>query len=351
LESKLTKGALSMKLRSFFIEGVILGLLVLPFHAFAATSFFEGKTVRFIVGTAPGGGYDTYTRLLARHFAKYVPGNPTIVVDNMVGAGGQISANHLYKVAKPDGLTIGHFVGGLFLQQLLGRPGVEFDALKFEYIGVPVQDTTVVAISKSAGISSIEQWKEAKAPVKFGGIAPGDSTYNTPKIIEAALGLPMQLVMGYKGGAPIKLAMEGGEIQATCLAWESLKATWRKEVESGEVLILVQAVAKPHADLPKVPLLINNAKTDEARKMIQVGIHNAGATARPYVLPPGTPKDRVKVLRAAFLQTTKDPEFLAEAKKANLEINPLSGEDLEREIKEIFQLDSALVARLKEILR
>ncbi|HWO42021.1 MAG TPA: hypothetical protein VNO43_09480, partial [Candidatus Eisenbacteria bacterium] len=137
----------------------------------AAPPFYEGKTIRIIVGTSPGGGYDTYTRLIARHLSKYIPGNPTIVVDNMPGAGGLISANHLFKVASPDGLTIGHFVGGQFLQQLLGKPGIEFDALKFEYVAVPAQDHFVFGVAKSTGISTVDQWFASRTVIKFGAIA------------------------------------------------------------------------------------------------------------------------------------------------------------------------------------
>jgi tripartite-type tricarboxylate transporter receptor subunit TctC len=136
--------------------------------AYSAAPFYEGKAIRIIVGTAPGGGYDTYTRLIARHSSKHIPGNPTIIVDNMPGAGGLVSANHLFKVAKPDGLTVGHFVGGQFLQQLLGKPGIEFDALKFEYIGVPAQDNFVFGVAKAIGITSMEQWSASKTAVKFG---------------------------------------------------------------------------------------------------------------------------------------------------------------------------------------
>ena len=156
---------------------------------YGAAPFYEGKAIRIIVGTSPGGGYDTYTRLIARHFSKHIPGNPTIVVDNMPGAGGLVSANHLFKVAKPDGLTIGHFVGGQFLQQLLGKPGIEFDALKFEYIGVPAQDNFVFGVAKTTGITNVEQFLAAKTPVKFGAISAGDGTYDTAKVAEVALGL------------------------------------------------------------------------------------------------------------------------------------------------------------------
>ena len=319
--------------------------------AYSAAPFYEGKAIRIIVGTAPGGGYDTYTRLIARHFSKHIPGNPTIIVDNMPGAGGLVSANHLFKVAKPDGLTVGHFVGGQFLQQLLGKPGIEFDALKFGYIGVPAQDNFVFGVAKAIGITSMEQWLASKTAVKFGAIAAGDGTYDTAKVVEVALGLPIQIVSGYKGTAPIRLAFNSGEVSGLSNSWQSFRSTWRKELETGEVVMVLQLSAKSHPDLPKVPLAVNLAKTDEARKLIQAVAQAHGAAVRPYVLPPGTPKDRVEILRKAFMETVKDPELLNEASKANFEINPGSGEELERNVKDLLRLEPALVARLKEILK
>jgi tripartite-type tricarboxylate transporter receptor subunit TctC len=320
-------------------------------RAHGAAPFYEGKTIRIIVGTSPGGGYDTYTRLIARHLSNHVPGKPPIIVDNMPGAGGLVSANHLFKVAKPDGLTIGHFVGGQFLQQLLGRAGIEFDALKFEYVGVPAQDNFVFGVAKTTGITDIEQWLSSKAAVKFGAIAAGDGTYDIPRVAEVALGLPIQVVSGYRGTAPIRLAFNSGEVGGLSNSWQSFRSTWRKELDGGELLILLQVSAKPHPDLPKVPLTMNIAKTDEARKLMQAVAQAHGAAVRPYVLPPGTPKDRVAILRTAFMETVKDPELLKEAAKANLEINPGSGEELERNVKELLRLDPPLVARLKEILK
>jgi tripartite-type tricarboxylate transporter receptor subunit TctC len=319
--------------------------------AYSAAPYYEGKAIRIIVGTSPGGGYDTYTRLVARHFSKYIPGNPTIIVDNMPGAGGLVSANHLFKVAKPDGLTMGHFVGGQFLQQLLAKPGIEFDALKFEYIGVPAQDNFVFGVAKTTGITGMEQWLASKTPVKFGAIAVGDGTYDTAKVAEVALGLPLQVVSGYKGTAPIRLAFNSGEVAGLSNSWQSFRSTWRKELETGEVMIVLQLSAKPHPDLPKVPLAMNLAKTDEARKLIQAVAQAHGAAVRPYVLPPGTPKDRVGILRKAFMEAVKDPELLNEAGKANLEINPGSGEELERNVRELLRLEPTVVARLKEILK
>jgi tripartite-type tricarboxylate transporter receptor subunit TctC len=329
----------------------ILALFITSATVQAQDAFYRGKTVRIIVGASAGGGYDTYSRTIARHMGKHIPGNPAIVVDNMPGAGFLISANHMYKVAKPDGLTIGHFIGGLFLQQLLGKPGIEFDAPKFEYVGVPAQDNYMLAAHKSTNITNIDQWLSSKTPVKLGGVGVGSATDDIPKVLAAAIGLPMQLVSGYKGTADVRLAFNSQEILGVCNAWESFKATWRKELDAGEAVIVLQNTAKPHPEQPKLPLAINYAKNEEGQKLIRALVHSVGPTARPYVLPPGTPKDRVQILRKAFMDTVKDPDFVADATKAKLDINPLDGAELEKNVKEVFNLDPKLIPRAKEILK
>jgi tripartite-type tricarboxylate transporter receptor subunit TctC len=315
-----------------------------------AQSFYEGKTVRVIVGLAPGGGFDTYARLIARHLGRHVPGNPAVVVENMTGAGSLVSANHVYRVARPDGLTIGNFNGPLMLGQLVGQPGIEFDARKFEFVGAAVKEDVVCAVTRASGVTSMETWMTARTPVKLGGVAPGGSPDNTARTLKAALGLPIQVVSGYKGTAEIRLAAEGGELHGGCWSWESMRVTWRKALEAGEVVPVVQVTPRPFPDLPSVPLAINLAKTEEARGLIRAGVQNSSAFARPFVLPPGTPKDRVQLLRRAFQDTLKDPAFVAEAEKAKLAIDPVTGEELDRLVAEIFTLDPALVAKLKEIL-
>ncbi len=318
----------------------------------AQDPYYKGKTVRIIVGASPGGGYDTYSRTIARHLGKHIPGNPTMVVDNMPGAGFLISANYIYKAAKPDGLTIGHFIGGLFMQQFLqSRPGIEFESLKFEFMGAPGQDNYMCGLSSKLGINSAEQWFASKTPFTLGGVGPGSGTDDLPKVLMAVAGLPARIVTGFKGTADVRLAFQAGEVQGVCNAWESSKATWRKELDNKEIVILLQMIGKRHPDLPNIPLAIDFAKTDEARKLIRSAVHTFGPTSRPYVLPPGTPKDRVTLLRKAFMETMKDPEFLAEAQKAKLDINPLDGAELEVNVKEVFSLELALVPKLKEILK
>jgi tripartite-type tricarboxylate transporter receptor subunit TctC len=320
-------------------------------EAASVDDFYKGKTVKIVVGFSAGGGFDTYARALARHMSKHIPGAPSVVVENMTGAGSLIAANHVYNVAKPDGLTIGHFIGGLFLGQVLGQPGIQFDARKFEFIGAPISDHVVCALTKASGITSIDKWMAAKTPVKMGGIAPGTSTPdNATRILRSSLNLPIQLVSGYKGTADIRLAAEGGEIAGGCWGWDSVSVTWRKALDTGDAVVVLQANRKTHPDLPNVPQASKFAKSEEARKMIDVGIHGDSDIVRTYTLPPATPKDRVLALRKAFGATLKDPDFVADAKKSKLNIGPIPVEDIEKDIAGLFKLDPALVAKLKDVL-
>jgi len=315
-----------------------------------AQSYYEGKTLRIVVGLAPGGGFDTYARVIGRHLGKHIPGNPTVIVDNMPGAGSILMTNHLYKVAKPDGLTVGHFNGAIILGQILGQQGIEFDARRFEYLGAAVKEDVVCGLTRASGITSVDSWRAAKTPVKLGGVAPGATPDNAARILKAALGLPIQVVSGYKGTSVIRLAAESGELAGGCWSWESMRATWRKGLETGDVIPIVQIVPKAFPDIPNVPLAINLAKTEDARRLILAGVQNSSAFARPFALAPGTPKDRVQILHKAFHAVLKDPAFLAEAEKANLSIDPVTGEEMSKLVAEVFTLDAGLLAKLKDAL-
>jgi tripartite-type tricarboxylate transporter receptor subunit TctC len=337
--------------KRFTLLTIALMLRATTADAASADDFYKGKTIRIVVGFSAGGGFDTYARAIARHMSKHISGQPAVVVENMTGAGSLIAANHVYKVAKPDGLTIGHFIGGLFLGQVLGQKGIEFDARKFEYIGAPITDHVVCALTKASGITSVEKWMASKTPVKMGGIAPGTSTPdNATRIFKAALGLPIQIVTGYKGTADLRLAAEGGEIAGGCWGWDSVSVTWRKALDTGDAVVVLQANRRTHPELAQVPQAIKLAKADEGRRMIEVGIHSDSDIVRTYTLPPGTPKDRVQLLRKAFEDTLKDPEFVADAKKSKLNIDPVAADVIEKDIAALFKLDAAMVGKLKEIL-
>jgi tripartite-type tricarboxylate transporter receptor subunit TctC len=341
---------LSMQKRSVYFHSILLSLILIsPDLTRAQESFYKGKTLRIIVGTSAGGGFDTYTRTIGRHLGRHIPGQPAIVVDNMPGAGHLIGANHMYKVAKPDGLTLGHFHGGWFLYQLFKRPGIEFDALKFEFIGSPIKESRVCAFTKASGITSVERWLAAKTPVKIGGIG-GGAPDDMARMLATTTALPIQLVSGYKGTSEIRLAAESGELAGGCWTWDSIRSTWSKAIQSGEAIVVLQALSKPHPDLANVPLAQSLAKTEEARQLLQAGVQDPADFYRPYVAPPGTPKPRVDILRQAFDATMKDAEFLADAKKANLDIEPITGQEMAKLVAGIFKLDPTLATKLKSIL-
>ncbi len=327
-----------------------LALLAASAFAQPAEEFYKGKTIRFVVGFSPGAGFDAYSRAIARHIGKHIPGHPSTIVENMSGAGSLIAANYLYAKAKPDGLTVGNWIGGLVLQQLLGRPGIQFDARRFEWVGIPISDHPICALTKASGISSVVQWASATEQVKLGATAPGAASADIPRLLREALELPIQIVEGYKGMADIRLAIEAGEIAGSCLAWESVKGTWRTNTESGQVIPVLQINPRRHPDLEAVPNAIELVKSEGKRRLVEVGIQNPAAIARSYSLPPGTPKDRVKLLQNAFMATMKDPAFLAEARRAHLDIDPRSGEEVERIVAGFFRVDPTVLATLREIL-
>ena len=324
-------------------------LLVIPAGA-SAQDFYQGKTIRLIVGFAAGGGFDTYSRAIARHFGKHVPGNPSVVVENMTGAGSLIAANHIFNAAKPDGLTMGNWIGPLVVQQALGNPAAKFDGRKFGYLGVPVVDSGVCALTKASGITSADQWLAAKKPIKLGGTAPGSTTDDVPKIVADAIGLPIQMISGYKGTADIRLAADGGEIDGGCWAWESIKPTWQKGIAEGSVNIVLQTMTESHPELKNVPLALKYAKTDDARALLNIVNGPYGLLARPYTVPPGLPKDRLELLQKAFMDTMKDKEFLEDAKKAKLDIQALDGPTATKQFAALYNLKPELKAKLKGIV-
>ena len=312
-------------------------------------AFYRDKTLRVVVGFAAGGGFDASARVLARHLGRHIPGHPGIVVENMPGAGSLIAANHLYRVARPDGLTVGQFAGSMLLGQVLGYPGIQFDARRFAYLGAIARELVACAFARSSGIENLDQWAAARVPVKLGAQAPGAASHDTPRVLQAALGLPIHLVAGYRGTAEIRLAVEAGEVAGTCFNWDSMRLIWAEALANGQVRVVLQLGQGARPDLPGVPSALDLARTGEGRRLIEA-TQGMSALLRTYTLPPGTPPERVRVLRAALEATVRDPVFLAEAQRSRIDVDPVPGEEIERLVDGLFRLDPALVARLRAIL-
>jgi tripartite-type tricarboxylate transporter receptor subunit TctC len=324
--------------------------LVTAVRAASVEEFYKGRTIHFVVGGSAGGGYDVYTRLIARRFAEYVPGKPTIVVQNMPGAAMLISANYIFNSAPRDGTYIGHWSGPLILQHMMGNPAVKFEGRKFAWLGMPTPDSLVCILTERSGIKTAEEWRKAKTRVKLGAIGPGTSGTDDTKLFAAATGFPIQLIEGFKGTADIRAAAEQGEVDGTCsFGWQSAKVTWANALRDRQVHVVLQTTLDSHPELKGVPLAVDYAKTDEGKKLLRIAGDLYGKQ-RLYSLPPQVPEERVRALQKAFIDTVKDPQLLAEAEKAKLEINPVDGPGIEKMVKGLYEIEPAVVNRIKQLL-
>ncbi len=307
--------------------------------------------MKIVVGSAPGGGYDTYARVLARYLGKFIPGTPTVIVENQPGAGSLKAANQVYKTEAKDGTVIAHIQGGIFLQQLLGLDGVEFDALKWQAIGVPAQDNNLCLSTAKSGIKSFQDvMKPNGKQYIVGGNAPGSATWDVPMRLANALDLNVKMVDGYDGTAKVRLAMDQGEVDGICgWGYESVKATAWDRVQAKDYLVLAQVTDQPLKGLEGTPSALDMAKSDEAKQMIRLGIIVPSQILRPFLMAPEVPADRVAAVRQAFNTTMEDKEFRAEAEKAQLEVDPIAGPKVEQLIKDLFTTPENIKTRLKAV--
>lgn len=328
---------------------VLIGFTLTARAAVWAQDFYKDKTITIIVGYSPGGSFDLYARVLARYIGRYLPGNPTRIVENMTGAGGLIAANHLYNRVKPDGLTIGAWAAPLVLQQIMGNEAAQFDGRRFGYLGIPSPYDTVCTFNQQSGINKIEDWINAKRPQKISAIGPGTSTSDIPKLLKAALNLPMEVIDGYKGGADARLAVEAGEVDGYCGSWGTVETVWRAAYDSKKIHPVLQASLKSHPKYKQIPLAINYAKSEEARELLVVADKAHGAQF-PFSVPPGMAKERLDLLQKAFVRTFKDRDLLAEAKRSQLDIDPVDGPTVTKTLTSLYDLKPATIAKLKDIL-
>jgi len=315
--------------------------------------FYRGKTVRIIVGFSAGGGYDAYSRLIGRHLQRNIPGNPAVLVDNMAGAGSIILANHMFNAAPKDGTVIGNFSGQIILEQLFGNPAVQYDLAKFRYLGVPIGETYLLITTRKSGVTKLDEILGPKSKqITVGGI-PGSTVEQGPLLMRDLLGANIKVVSGYKGTADVRLAMESGEIDGIMNSWESSKATSLDRIKNGDWQILAQLGENPIAEMPvkNVPTIPQIGKTEEQRQLLRFGAAAPNQFGKVYAVPPGTPAERSAALETAFVKTFADKEFLADAEKAKLDIDPVSAAQVQKLINDFFALSPDLKAKLKKILK
>ena len=320
----------------------------------AQTNFYQGKTVTVVVGSAPGGLYDLWGRLLARTMGKYIPGNPSMLVQNMPGAGSIVAANYLYGVAKPDGLTIGMFQTHLYLMQMVGQSEVKFDVRKLNWLGSQEKGQMMLYVRADSPYKSIDDIVKAKEPPKCGGSGTADQTALLTRLLEETVGAKFTRVLGYKGGSEVDLAMERGEVicRATRITVHFSREPFLSWDKKGFDRHLVQAGTKRDARLAEVPTifeLMDKYKTSEVGRRLARVVLAGDELGRPMVAPPGVPAERVKILREAYAKSLRDPDLIAEVNKSRLDMEPSSGEEIQALYKELMNQPREVVERVKKL--
>ena len=333
------------QMRSRLLLVAILTALASPSHADAVEDFYKGRTITVLIGYSPGGSYDAAGRVLARYMGRYIPGNPSFVSQNMPGAGTLNLANYLYNVAPKDGTSFGIFARGMAMEPLIGGTNTKFEAAKFTWIGSAANEISLCATYES---SPVKTWNDALTKeFTVAGNGSGSDPDVFANVLRNAFGVKNRLISGYPGSAEISLAMERGEIDGRCgWSWSSIKAEKSQWLAEHKLNLIAQLALEKAADLPNVPLITDLA-TDERQRQILKLIFSRQTMGRPFAGPPGIPADRAEALRHAFDLTMKDPEFLEEAQKRGLEINPVSGHDLEQLIAELYRTPKDVVAQAR----
>ena len=321
----------------------------------AQTPFFEGKTVRILVGFSPGGAYDIWARLIARHMGKHIPGNPTFVVQNMTGGGSMIAANYVYNVAKPDGLTIAVVTPALYIEQLAGRKEVQFDWPKFSWVGSPEKTERIFYIRADTPYKTFEDMQKAAEPPKCGSTGVGTASYYWPRLLGDLSGFKLNIVPGYQGSTDVNLAIEKGEMHCwggTVQAYFGSEPgrTWAK---TGFIRVLTQGGKKRHPQLSDTPtiweLMDKHSAGESTRRLVKV-LLAPDDLGRPFFGPPGVARDRVKIMRAAFAKIMNDPDVVAEAQKKGLDPSLVSGDEIDGLVKELVALPPEVIQRVKKLL-
>jgi tripartite-type tricarboxylate transporter receptor subunit TctC len=331
------------------IATAVLALAPTAAPAQSPAEFYKGKNVELYIGYSVGGAYDLYARVLARHLGRHIPGNPTIIPKNMEGAGSLRLANWLYNVGAKDGTVLATIGRGTGFDPLLGSKGAQFQADKFTWIGSANNEVSICVAWKGSGITKFEDTMTKELIV--GGTGAAADTDQFPRILNGVLGTKFKIVSGYPGGNDITLAMERGEVKGRCgWSWSSVVATHKRWIEDKTITVLVQLSLNKHPDLPDVPLVMEFAKTEEQQQIFRL-IFARQVMGRPFLAPPGVPRDRAEALRRAFDDTMKDAEFLADASRTQLEITPVAGAEVEKLVTELYQTPKPVADKAAEFIR
>ena len=342
-----------MKTIARSIVPLLVFLVVTAGTTALAEKFYKGKTIRFIVGQAPGGGYDTYVRTIARHISKHIPGNPATTVENMEGAGSLIAANYVYKQASPDGLTVVIFNNSLVVQNALGDPRIKIDFRKLGWIGAPSVGVPVCMVMGFTGLKTLDDVLKYKKPLKVGATRAGSTGYDLPLILNKTLGTHFDVVSGFTGTATTRVALQKHELQAFCSQWESMRVTARAMLDAPGDDKLIPFIISERWEDPEVKdlPLFRQAIKDPRQYEIYKGWATQMDFQRPLSVPPKTPKERIAILRKGLADTLKDPVLLEEAKKSKLVITAVSGETTEKLVKEILSMPRDVKQSLAFLVR
>jgi tripartite-type tricarboxylate transporter receptor subunit TctC len=327
------------------VAAAVLAMAASTVRAETPAEFYKGKSINLYVGVSPGGIYSTFALILAEHMAKHIPGHPNIVVQHMPGAGGTIAVDYAYDVAPKDGTAMLTPNAGVALRVLLGIDNTTYDPAKFIWLGGWGEAVNTISLLKDhTSVRTLDDAK--KTEVLLGSIGRASNTYVIPALMKNTLGLKFKMITGYRGGSPIRLAIERGEVNGWAGQWDGWKLAKPDWVKNDRLVHLVQLASKPAADLPNVRLLSSYAENAEERQMFAVV--QSGISDRALVVPPGVPADRVAALRKAYQDTLRDPAFVKAANARSFEIDPISGDAVQKFVSDLMATPAPVVARMKK---
>ena len=316
----------------------------------SAAAFYSRKTVSIIVGSGAGGGFDTTARLVARHIGRHIPGTPTVIVVNMPGGGGLVAANHLFNSAPKHGTAIGLFHEAQVMNQLTDGEGVQFDLLKFNWLGSSYDDPNVCIVRSDASVTALPDVIRRAEPIAIGGTGPGSNSHDAPQVLAKATGANLRTVAGYSTTNDVRLGIERGEVHGMCLGWESVRSTSAQWLEDKFARVFVQNGTARHRDLPDVPLALEFARDEESRLLLKL-LDAPSSISKPFALPPDVDEDRVRVMRHALSATYRDPMFLAEAAAMRLDFQPKTAREIHQVLSEVLATPPDIAAKYRQTIQ